>query len=81
MQVISGPMGKETMQFEAPPSSRVPGEMKRFIDWFNETGPGGGIKKVVVRSAVAHLYFESINPLLSKTRFNHDLLACNLLKS
>jgi Fic family protein len=64
MQVISGPVGKEKVHFEAPPSSLVPGEMKRFIDWFNETGPGGKqeIKKAVVRSAVTHLYFESIHP-------------------
>lgn len=64
MQVISGPVGKEKVHFEAPPSLRVPGEMKRFIGWFNETGPGGKqeIKKAVVRSAVTHLYFESIHP-------------------
>src|SRR5574341_94042 len=64
MQVISGPVGKEEVYFEAPPSSRVPGEMKRFIEWFNETGPGGKkeTKKAVVRSAVVHLYFESIHP-------------------
>ncbi len=64
MQVISGPVGKEKVHFEAPPSSRVPREMKRFIDWFNETGPGGKqeIKKAAVRSAVSHLYFESIHP-------------------
>lgn len=64
MQVVSGPAGKEKVHFEAPPSSRVPGEMKRFIDWFNETGPGGNkeIKRAAVRSAVSHLYFESIHP-------------------
>lgn len=64
MQVISGPIGNEKVHFEAPPSSRVPGEMKQFIAWFNETAPGGKkeIKKAVVRSAVAHLYFESIHP-------------------
>ena len=64
MQVVSGPVGKEKVHFEAPPSSTVPGEMKRFIEWFNETGPGGkkAMKKAAVRSAVAHLYFESIHP-------------------
>lgn len=64
MQVISGPVGHETVHFEAPPSSLVPQEMTRFIDWFNDTGPGGTreIKKAVVRSAIAHLYFESIHP-------------------
>ena len=64
MQVISGAVGKEKVHFEAPPSSRVPAEMKGFIGWFNDTGPGGKkeIKKAVVRAAVAHLYFESIHP-------------------
>ena len=64
MQVVSGPVGKEKVHFEAPPSSSVPGEMKQFIAWFNETGPGGRkeLKKPVVRSAIAHLYFESIHP-------------------
>lgn len=64
MQIISGAMGKEKVHFEAPPSSRVPGEMKKFIKWFNDTAPGGKkeIKKSPVRSAIAHLYFETIHP-------------------
>ena len=38
--------------------------MARFIEWFNETAPGGKneIKKAPIRSAIAHLYFESIHP-------------------
>ncbi|MEO6327424.1 MAG: Fic family protein [Ginsengibacter sp.] len=64
MQVISGAIGKEKIHFEAPPSSRVQTEMKKYIHWFNETAPGGrgAIKKAPVRSAIAHLYFESIHP-------------------
>ena len=64
MQVISGAMGKEKVHYEAPPSSQVPEEMKRFIDWFNQTAPGGQseIKSAPVRSAIAHLYFETIHP-------------------
>jgi Fic family protein len=64
MQVISGARGKENVHFEAPPSSRVPDEMESFIEWFNNTAPGGRseIKKAPVRSAIAHLYFESIHP-------------------
>jgi Fic family protein len=64
MQVVSGAMSKEKVHFEAPPSSKVPQEMNAFIDWFNETGPGGEyeIKYAPVRSAVAHLYFETIHP-------------------
>jgi len=64
MQVVSGAYGRGTVHFEAPPSVRVPEEMKRFIRWFNDTAPGGAreIKKAPVRSAVAHLYFETIHP-------------------
>jgi len=64
MQVISGAAGKEKIHFEAPPSRQVPSEMDRFIDWFNETAPGSKkqIKNALVRSAIAHLYFESIHP-------------------
>lgn len=64
MQVISGAMGKQKVHYEAPPSKRVPQEMELFITWFNETGPGGAkeIRKAPVRSAIAHLYFETIHP-------------------
>jgi Fic family protein len=64
MQVISGAMGKEKVHYEAPPSIIVPKEMDQFIKWFNETAPGGEkeIKKAPLRSAIAHLYFETIHP-------------------
>ena len=64
MQVVSGALGKEKIHFTAPPSSKVAKEMKDFINWFNETAPGGKgeIKNAAVRSAIAHLYFESIHP-------------------
>ena len=64
MQVVSGALGKEKVHFEAPPSSNVPDEMGSFIQWFNNTAPGGmqEIKSPPVRSALAHIYFESIHP-------------------
>ena len=64
IQVISGVVGKLKVHYEAPPSALVPREMNQFINWFNETGPGGDkeIKKTPVRSAIAHLYFETIHP-------------------
>ncbi len=64
MQVVSGAIGKEKIHFEAPPSKNLPAEMNRFIKWFNETAPGREkeIKKAPIRSAIAHLYFESIHP-------------------
>jgi Fic family protein len=64
MQIVSGAMGKQKVHFEAPPSKSVPQEMAQFIKWFNDTAPGGAkeIKKAPVRSAIAHLYFETIHP-------------------
>jgi len=64
MQVVSGRIDRPTVHFEAPPSGRVPVEMARFIAWFNDTVPGGpkAIPQPPVRSALAHLYFESIHP-------------------
>lgn len=63
MQVISGPVGAPKIHFEAPPSSRVPKEMKRFIAWFNRTAPGGKEPlPALTRAGVSHLYFECIHP-------------------
>lgn len=64
MQVISGAIGKEIIHFEAPPSAQVGAEMKVFIKWFNATKPTGktAIQNLLIRSAIAHLYFETIHP-------------------
>ena len=64
MQIVSGAVGKEKVHFEAPPSASVPKEMQGFINWFNETAPGQpkAMSNAMVRSALAHLYFESIHP-------------------
>jgi len=64
MQVISGTIGKEIIHFEAPPSSQLPNEMSKFIKWYNRTAPGkaNAIDNSLIRSAVVHLYFESIHP-------------------
>lgn len=64
MQVVSGAIGKEKVHFEAPPSSRIADEMSKFIQWFNNTAPEGmnEIKRAPIRSAISHLYFETIHP-------------------
>lgn len=64
MQVVSGRIDRPTVHFEAPPAARVPAEMERFIRWFNDSAPGGprAIPQPPLRSALAHLYFESIHP-------------------
>lgn len=35
MQVLSGPMGKEHVRFEASKEARLDREMQPFLDWFN----------------------------------------------
>lgn len=63
MQVLSGAIGSPKIHFEAPPSTKVPTEMARFIDWFNRTSSKGTEPlPAVTRAGVAHLYFESIHP-------------------
>jgi Fic family protein len=63
MQVVSGPIQKRTVHFEAPPSARVPEEMKRFITWFNDTAPGGkNPLPALTRAALVHLYFVCVHP-------------------
>jgi Fic family protein len=63
MQVVSGAIHAPRVHFEAPPSSAMPREMKRFINWFNRTVPGGGEPlPSLTRAGVAHLHFVSIHP-------------------
>lgn len=63
MQVVSGPIGKEKVHYEAPPSTVMKAEMKRFIDWFKKTRPKGEESlPALTRAGIAHLWFVSIHP-------------------
>ncbi|MEY3941823.1 MAG: hypothetical protein RIR07_709 [Bacteroidota bacterium] len=64
MQIVSGPLGRRRVHFEAPPSVEIPREMQCFIDWFNRTAPYGPewIPSAPVRAALVHLYFETLHP-------------------
>jgi len=63
MQIVSGALGEPKVHFEAPPSSRVPAEMERFIEWFDRTAPGATeALPALTRAGIAHLYFECIHP-------------------
>ncbi len=59
MQVVSGPIGKEKVHFEAPPAHRIDDEVEQFLDWFtsSEKTTDG-----LVRAAAAHLRFVTIHP-------------------
>ena len=59
MQVVSGPMGRELVHYEAPPAERVPGEMERFLSWWADPPEG---MDGLVRAGLAHLWFVTIHP-------------------
>src|SRR3954452_7794898 len=58
MQVVSGPVGKERIHFEAPKPERLDSEMAAFLSWF-ETAAG---LDPVLKAAQAHLWFVTIHP-------------------
>jgi Fic/DOC family len=63
MQVVSSSLHDREVYFEAPPSSKMTGEMDIFVVWFNETGPNGKrALPALTRASIAHLHFVSIHP-------------------
>jgi Fic family protein len=58
MQVVSGPMGRKRVHYEAPKAPLLADEMKVFIDWFD----GRQDIDPVLRAAIAHLWFVTIHP-------------------
>ena len=58
MQVVSGPIGRERVHFEAPAARQLSREMKAFVDWFNEDAE----IDAVLKAALSHLWFVTIHP-------------------
>jgi len=58
MQVVSGASGKENVHFQAPDANLIETEMNRFLKWFNENDK----IDLVIKAAVAHLWFVTIHP-------------------
>lgn len=59
MRVVSGPVGRERVHFEAPPASMIADEMRRFLEWWEESR---GRVEGVLRAAIAHFRFVTIHP-------------------
>jgi Fic family protein len=57
MLVVSGPIGRERVHYEAPVSERLDEEMARFLDWFETATPDP-----VLKAGIAHLWFVTIHP-------------------
>jgi Fic family protein len=58
MQVVSGPIGKESVHYQAPKADRLAREMRSFLGWFE----GGTAIDPVLRAGLAHLWFVTIHP-------------------
>ena len=58
MQVVSGPMGKEKIHYQAPPASALEAEMERFIEWINHRQD----IDLVMKAAISHLWFVTLHP-------------------
>jgi Fic family protein len=59
MQIVSGPVGREHVHYEAPPRARLSREMSLFLAWFND--PPAGLDGLL-RAGVAHAWFEVLHP-------------------
>jgi len=58
MQVVSGPVGRRKVHFEAPPAHTLPKETADFITWANAaTG-----EPALVKAGLAHLWFVTLHP-------------------
>ncbi|BBF93262.1 Fic family protein [Blastochloris tepida] len=63
MQVVSGPLGRERVHFEAPKATRIAMEMAGFLAWFNrEPGTDPVPVDPVLKAGIAHLWFVTIHP-------------------
>ncbi|KAB2910724.1 MAG: Fic family protein [Hyphomicrobiaceae bacterium] len=58
MQVVSGPLGRERVHYQAPPARRVAREMSAFLKWVDADVP----IDPVLKAALAHLWFVTIHP-------------------
>jgi Fic family protein len=58
MQIVSGPMGKEKIHYEAVAPPLVKTEMDKFLHWFNDTVE----MDLVLKAAIAHFWFIIIHP-------------------
>lgn len=58
MQVVSGPIGREKIHFEAISADKIEKEMQMFLTWFNQEK---GID-LILKAGIAHLWFVTIHP-------------------
>jgi Fic family protein len=58
MQVVSGPIGRQRVHFEAPAAAQLRAETRRFLAWIN-----GPVKEPpLIRAGLGHLWFVTLHP-------------------
>ena len=58
MQVVSGPVGRHKIHYEAPAADRVEDETGKFLAWFD----GNEQEDPLLKAGIAHLWFVTIHP-------------------
>jgi Fic family protein len=58
MQVVSGPIGRQRVHFEAPPADRLEAETSSFLDWLN----GASNEPPLLKAGLGHLWFVTLHP-------------------
>jgi Fic family protein len=58
MQVVSGPLGRQRVHFEAPPAERLDVEIEHFVQWANRESN----EPPLIKAALAHLWFVTLHP-------------------
>ncbi len=58
MQVVSGPLGRQRVHFEAPPADRLQAETSRFLEWLN----GATNEAPLLKAGLGHLWFVTLHP-------------------
>lgn len=58
MQVVSGPVNRRKVHFQAPPAAVLPAEMARFLTWANRETD----EPALIKAGLAHLWFVTLHP-------------------
>jgi Fic family protein len=59
MRVVSGPIGREIIHYEAPPAEDLEKEMDRFFCWWEDSREE---MDGILRGGMAHLWFVAVHP-------------------
>jgi Fic family protein len=58
MQVVSAPVGREKVHYQAPPAAALPVETATFLQWFNAAPAGDAL----IHAGLAHLWLVTLHP-------------------